>query len=73
MALRYEDIHRFVRENGNVRAFAEEGAVTLLKSGEIDSVAFFENDAVRFEYEGKSYTREDFEMLLQHKKPKPAR
>ena len=70
MALRYQDIHRFVRENGNVRAFAEKGAVTLLKSGEIDTVTFFENDAVQFEYEGKSYTREDFERLVEEKKPK---
>jgi len=70
MALRYEDIHRFVRENGDVKAFAEKGAVTLLKSGEVDSVAFFEKDAVRFQYEGRSYTREQFERLLEQRKPK---
>ena len=64
MALRYEDIHRFVRDNGDVKAFAEKGAVTLLRSGEIDSVAFFEKDAVRFRYEGKSYTRAQFERLV---------
>jgi hypothetical protein len=70
MALKYEDIHLFVKENGDVKAFAEKGAVTLLKSGEIDSVAFFERDAVRFQYEGRSYTREQFERLLEQSKPK---
>lgn len=70
MALKYEDIHRFVKENGDVKAFAEKGVVTLLKSGEIDSVAFFERDAVQFQYEGKSYTRAQFEQLLEQKKPK---
>jgi len=70
MALKYEDIHRFVKENGDVKAFAEKGAVTLLKSGEIDSVAFFERDADRFQYEGRSYTREQFERLLEQRKPK---
>lgn len=68
MALRYEDISRFVRENGNVKGFAEKGAVTLLQSGDIDTVAFFEEDAVRFEHEGKSYAREEFEKLVESKK-----
>jgi hypothetical protein len=68
MALKYEDIHRFVRENGDVKAFAEKGAVTLLKSGEIDSVAFFERDAVRFQHGDKSYSRAEFEQLVEQKK-----
>jgi hypothetical protein len=70
MALKYEDIHRFVRENGDVKAFAEKGAVTLLKSGEIDSVAFFEGDAVQFQHEGRSYSRAEFERLVEQKKSK---
>lgn len=70
MALKYEDIHRFVKEHGDVKAFADKGAVTLLKTGEIDSVAFFEKDAVRFQHEGKTYTRADFERLVEQKKPK---
>jgi predicted GIY-YIG superfamily endonuclease len=68
MALKYQDIHRFARENGKVKAFAKRGAVTLLKSGDIDTVAFFEEDAVRFEYRGKSYTRDAFERLVESKK-----
>ncbi len=70
MALKYEDIHRFVKENGDVKAFAEKGAVTLLKSGEIDSVAFFERDAVRFLHEDKSYSRAEFEQLVEPKNSK---
>src|SRR6266403_607490 len=55
MALSYGDVSRFVRDNGDVKAFAERSQVTLLRNGSIDSVAFIEKDAVRFEYEGKSY------------------
>ncbi len=65
MGLKYGDISRFVREYGNVKAYAKQGAVTLLKNGDIDSVEFFEKDAVRFEHEGKSYAREEFEKLVE--------
>ncbi len=68
MVLRYEDLSRFVREYGNVKGIAEKAAETLLQSGDIDNVAFFEKDAVRFEHEGKSYPREEFEKLVESKK-----
>jgi hypothetical protein len=64
MTLSYGDVSRFVRDNGDVKAFAERSEVTLLKNGNIDSVAFIEKDAVRFEYEGRSYSREEFEKLV---------
>jgi hypothetical protein len=67
MPLRYEDVSRFAREHGNVKGFAEKSAVTLLKSGDIDSVAFFEKDAVQFEHKGKSYERVEFEKLVESK------
>jgi len=67
MPLTYEDVSRFAREHGNVTGFAEKGAVTLLKSEDIDSMAFFEKEAVRFEYEGKSYARSEFEKLVESK------
>jgi len=68
MALRYEDVSRFARKYGDVKAFAKEGAVTLLRTGDIDTVEFFEKDAVRFEYEGKSYAPGEFEKLVELKK-----
>lgn len=68
MALTYQDISRFVRNNGNVRAFAERSEVTLLKNGSVDSVAFIEKDAVRFEHEGRSYSRKEFEKLVERGK-----
>ena len=68
MALTYADLSRFVRVHGDVKAFAEKGEITLLQSGEVDSVSFWEKDAVRFEYQGKSYTRDEFERLMQSKK-----
>jgi hypothetical protein len=68
MAITYHDVSRFVRNNGDVKAFAERSQVTLLKNGSIDSVAFIEKDAVRFEYEGRSYSREEFEKILERSK-----
>lgn len=68
MALSYQDMSRFVRNNGNVKAFAERGEVTLLKDGSIDSVAFIEQDAVRFEHLGRWYSREEFEKLVERAK-----
>jgi len=68
MALSYGDVSHFVRDNGDVKAFAERSQVTLLKSGGIDSVAFIEKDAVRFEYQGKSYSREEFEKIVERSK-----
>lgn len=64
MALKYEEVNKFARENGNVTALAKKGAVTLLKNGETDSVAFFEKDAVLFKHRGKTYTRKEFEKLV---------
>jgi len=68
MVLRYEDVSSFARKYGDVKAFANEGAVTLLKTGDVDTVEFFEKDAVRFEYEGKSYAPGEFEKLVELKK-----
>jgi hypothetical protein len=67
MAVTYQDVSRFVRKNGDVKAFAEKSHVTLLKDGNIDSVALIEKDAVRFEYAGRSYSREEFERLVKEK------
>ena len=64
MGLSYEDISRFARKHGDVKAFAEKGSVTMLQNGEADPVAFFEKDAVRFEHGGKPYSREEFEQLV---------
>ncbi len=64
MPLSYQDISRFVRNNGDVKAFAERGQVTLLKDGSIDSVSFIEQDVVRFEYRGASYSRAEFEQIV---------
>ena len=64
VALKYGDINRFVREHGKVTALAKKGAVTLLKNGKTDSVAFFEKDAVKFKHNGKTYSRKEFEELV---------
>ena len=65
MALKYEEVSKFAREYGSVTGWAKEGGATLLQSGEVDSFKFWEEDAVRFEHEGKSYSRDEFERLVQ--------
>ena len=68
MTISYQDVSRFVKNNGDVKAFAERGQVTLLKDGSIDSVAFIEEEAVRFEYNGASYSRAEFEKIVERSK-----
>ena len=65
MTLKYGDVNKFVRENGDVTVIAGQGAkVTLLKNGKVDSVALVEADATEFRHGGKSYTRDEFEKLV---------
>ena len=65
MALKYGDVHKFVKKNAKVTAVAGRGAkVTLLKSRETDSVALFEEGATHFIHEGKTFSRKDFEKLV---------
>jgi hypothetical protein len=64
MAITYRGLSEFVRQRGNVKAWAENSAVTLLPNGEIDAIELIERDATRFEFDGRSYSREEFEQLL---------
>lgn len=65
MSLKYGQVHKFVKKNGKVTMVAGKGArVTLLKNGKIDSVAFVEEDATHFIHEGKTYSRKEFEKLV---------
>jgi hypothetical protein len=66
MALKYGEVNKFVRKNGDVKVIAGKGAkMTLLKSGRIDSVSFVETDATHFRHNGKTYSRKQFEKLVQ--------
>ena len=63
--MKYGQVHKFVKKNGKVTMLAGKGAkVTLLKNGEIDSVALVEEDATRFIHKGKTYSRKEFEKLV---------
>lgn len=65
MSLKYGEVHKFVRKNGDVKVIAGKGAkITLLKNGKIDSVALVEKDATHFKHNGKTYTRNQFEELV---------
>jgi hypothetical protein len=67
MALSYGEVHSFVKDNGNVAAYGERTKVTLLKDGSVDAVALIEKDATVFEYQGKPYSRAEFEKLVKSK------
>ena len=72
MALTYEEVARFARENGDVKGWAKQGILTLLNGGEVHSVKFWEEDSARFEYAGKFYKfhrRDEFERLVRSRKP----
>lgn len=64
MALTYSDVNKFVREYGSVKVITTGTCVTLSPNGEADSVTLVERDATSFEYEGKLYTRRQFERLV---------
>jgi hypothetical protein len=64
MAITHEQVQRFVRDHGKVTAWLAKSQITMLPNGEVDSVAAWERDAERFEFNGKSYTRDEFETLL---------
>ena len=53
---------RFVRRYNDVKVFSS-GKERKLKSGDPDLVELVEK-AERFEYEGKSYTKAEFEALV---------
>ena len=65
MALTYQKIQQFVADKGNVNAWCKSGMVTMLRNGQVDTVRFWESDAWRFEVDGKSYGRQEFEALVE--------
>jgi len=53
----YEKLQKFALKHGPVTAWARTGEVITLQSGDKDSIDAVEK-AVRFEYRGKSYSKE---------------
>jgi hypothetical protein len=64
MALTYEDVREFVRENGDVTAHTTSGRATPLRDGEPDAPAMVELWADIFEFGGKRYSRVEFHLLV---------
>jgi len=64
MAITYDSLRQFARENGDIRLYAPEKAeVIILKDGTpnlFDVIAH----AATFYFNGKEYTRAQFEELL---------
>jgi hypothetical protein len=63
MAINYESLREFARKNGNITLYAPTGEVTILKDGTFDLLGIIEK-ATAFIFEGKQYTRAQFEKLL---------
>jgi hypothetical protein len=64
MAINYEALRQFARKNGDVRLFApNKGEVVILKDGTPDLFDVIDRATV-FTFDGRSYTREDFEKLM---------
>jgi hypothetical protein len=70
MAITREDLHKFVREFGDVKLFDSTGQIASLKDGTSDTWAVIEN-ADRFFFAGSWYGRADFERLMERMKSKP--
>jgi hypothetical protein len=58
----YGKLHRFVRNHGEVKVHRS-GKEQKLKSGDFNTIELVEN-AERFEYEGKVYTKAEMEKLV---------
>jgi hypothetical protein len=70
MTINYESLRRFARENGDIRLYAAEKAeIIILKDGTPNLFDVIEH-ATTFYFNGKQYTRAQFEDLLSSKNPK---
>lgn len=63
MAINYESLREFARENGDIKLYAPEGEVTILKDGTPDLFNIIER-ATTFVLKGQEYTRSQFDKLL---------
>jgi hypothetical protein len=63
MALTYGKLQEFVQKCGKVVALKPGDSVRILPNGEVDSIHLVENATI-FLFEGKSYTKTEFENLI---------
>ncbi len=63
MALTYEKVREFVRKHGKTVALVPSKEARILPNGEVDSIHLVEN-AARFLFEGKSYSKAEFEKFV---------
>ena len=67
MALKYEEVSEFIRNNGDVTAYTTSGWATPLRDNEPDAVGMAELWADVFEFSGNEYSRVQFEQLVKRK------
>jgi hypothetical protein len=63
MEATYENLSAFVRRHGSITILDTQGRARKLPSGEIDVLDVI-NKADRFIFEGKWYSRNEFESLM---------
>jgi hypothetical protein len=63
MKITHETVSAFARKNGTVTIMDTLGRATVLPSGERDSIGLVD-EADRFQFQGKWYTRGEFEKVL---------
>jgi hypothetical protein len=63
VSITYESVKEFARTHGDVKVIAPQGGITILKSGETDVFDLIEK-APDFWFDGKHYTRQEFEWLM---------
>ncbi len=64
MPVTFESVREFARTHGNVTVTAFRSVeIKILKSGEVDIIQLVEQ-ATEFFFDGKRYTRQEFESLL---------
>jgi len=64
MALRYEEVREFIRQDGDVTAYTTSGRATPLRDGERGAAGMVELWADIFEFQGKRYSRVQFHRLI---------
>lgn len=66
MKIDYDSLRQFVNGHDDVQMYAPQGIAVILKSGNTDIHKMIET-ADTFVFQGKKYTRAEFEKLLDSK------
>ncbi len=63
MPINFQSVREFVRTHGDVIVTVSKPEIKILKNGEVDTIDLVEK-ATDFFFQGKHYTRQEFEERL---------